>query len=278
MANWTKLMKDQSTDYRHNLKYLKRYQEEKDPQDLEWLVLNNANLVHKIVGSYRVFYSHKLDYDDLFSVGLEGLLRAIEKFDFSFETSFATYATYWIKQSVARLISDEGFTIKIPTHIFESLQQMIRQERIHNEQIPKEKMCQLLNINGDKYDLVQQVRNHMLNWTSLNRPLSHVDETEIGDLIDYQKGAVNLSTEAYVDSEAVVEGQELQRTISKGLSYLDPREKMIIINRFGLFGLPPLTLAEIGRIEGVSRERIRQLEGRAIRKLKNIMRGYEEYM
>jgi len=278
MANWTKLMKDQSTDYRHNLKYLKRYQENQDPQDLEWLILNNVNLVHKIVGGYKVFYNHKLDYDDLFSVGLEGLLRAIEKFDLSFETSFATYATYWIKQSVVRLISDEGFTIKIPTHIFESLQQMVRQERLHGGPLPKEEMCALLNIKADKYELVCQVRNHMLNWTSLNRPLSHTDDTEIGDLIDYQKGAVNLSTEAYADGEVVAEEKELQQIISKGLSYLDPREQMIIVNRFGLFGLPPLTLAEIGRMEGISRERIRQLEGRAIRKLKNLMRGYEEYV
>ena len=278
MANWVKLMKDQSTDYEHNLEYLDRYKNQQDAQALEWLVLNNANLVHKIVGGYKTFYNHKLDYDDLFSVGLEGLLKAIEKFDFSFATNFATYATYWIKQSVVRLISDEGFTIKIPTHIFETLQQVVKQERIHGENLTKEELCDRLNISEDKYELVRRVQNHMLNWTSLNRRLSNVDETEIGDLVDHQKGAINLSTEVHVNSELEAEREELQRAVTKGIGFLDPREQTIIIKRFGLFGGQIHTLSEIGQMEGISRERIRQIEARAMKKLKNILRGYEDYM
>jgi len=278
MANWMKLMKDQDSDYQHNLEFLKLYQTTGDSDALEWLVLNNANLVHKIVGGYRTFYNHKLSYDDLFSVGLEGLLRAIEKFDFNYKNNFATYATYWIKQSVVRLISDEGFMIKIPTHLFETLQQMVRHECKSDKKMTKREMCEKLEISEEKYDLLQQVRGYMLKWTSLNKPVSDFDDTEIGDLISTEIGGINLSTESVPVVGATVEAEELQLALEKGLNFLDPREKLIIIHRFGLFGVEVKTLAEIGKREGISRERIRQLESRAIRKLKRVMRGYEGYL
>jgi len=277
MANWLKLMKDQDTDYQRNMEFLKLYRTTGDSDALEWLILNNANLVHKIVGGYRTFYNHKLLYDDLFSVGLEGLLRAIEKFDFNYDNNFATYATYWIKQSVVRLISDEGFMIKIPTHLFETLQQMVRYE-FKDDRMTKKEMCEKLKISGEKYDLVQQVRGHMLKWTSINKPLSAVDDTEIGDLMSVETGVVNLSTESSPTASTTVEAEELQLAISEGLKLLDAREQLIIIHRFGLFGVEVKTLAEIGRREGISRERIRQIESRAIRKLRKVMRGYEEYL
>jgi len=278
MANWMKLMKDQDSDYKRNLEFLKAYREAGDAEALEWLILNNANLVHKIVGGYRTFYNHKLAYDDLFSVGLEGLLRAIEKFDFNYENNFATYATYWIKQSVVRLISDEGFAIRIPAHIFETMQQLVRYEFQTEGKVSKSEMCQQLGINGEKYDLIQQVRGHILKWGSLNRPLSSEDDTEIGDLLVQDDGVVNLSTQADASVGEHVEHQELQMAISEGLRFLDEREQLIIIHRFGLFGVGVKTLAEIGKHEGISRERIRQLEVRAIRKLKKVMRGYEDYI
>jgi len=278
MANWMKLMKNQDSDYQHNLTFLKLYRETRDSEALEWLILNNANLVHKIVGGYRTFYNHKLSYDDLFSVGLEGLLRAIEKFDFTYENNFATYATYWIKQSVVRLISDEGFMIKIPTHLFETLQQMVRYEFKAANQLTKQEMCELLKISSEKYDLIQQVRGYMLKWASINRPISGVDETEIGDLMSAEAGVVNLSTESSAVVGSTVEAEELQLAIEEGLKLLDPREQLIIIHRFGLFGAEVKTLAEIGKREGISRERIRQLESRAIRKLKKVMHGYESYL
>lgn len=278
MANWMKLMKNQDSDYKHNLEFLRAYREEGDADALEWLVLNNANLVHKIVGGYRTFYNHKLSYDDLFSVGLEGLLRAIEKFDFSYENNFATYATYWIKQSVVRLISDEGFAIKIPAHIFETMQQLVRLEFQNEGKLSKDDICQQLGINREKYDLIQQVRGHILKWSSLNRPLSSEDDTEVGDLLVQDDGVVNLSTQAGTLIGEGIEHEELQAAISEGLRFLDEREQLIIIHRFGLFGVGVKTLAEIGKREGISRERIRQLEVRAIRKLKKVMRGYEDYI
>ncbi|MCL1989478.1 MAG: sigma-70 family RNA polymerase sigma factor [Defluviitaleaceae bacterium] len=278
MANWMKLMQNQDSDYQHNMKFLRLYRETGDKDALEWLILNNANLVHKIVGSYRTFYNHKLSYDDLFSVGLEGLLRAVDKFDFAYENNFATYATYWIKQCVVRLISDEGFMIKIPTHIFETLQQIVKCEFKHKHQLTKKEICEQLKISEDKYELVQQVRSHMLKWDSLNRPISIADDTEIGELLSPHMGVTQLSTDALPVAGSTVEAEELQVAIGEGLQLLDDREQLIIIHRFGLFGAEVKTLAEIGKREGISRERIRQLESRAIRKLKGVMREYENYL
>ena len=267
MANWLKLMKNQDCDHQHNIEFLKRYHETKSPEAYEWLILNNANLVHKIVGNYRTFYNHRLDYDDLFSVGLDGLLRAIDKFDFSYDNNFATYATYWIKQSVVRLISDEGFIIKVPTHLFETMQQIVKHELQTDGRITREQICKTLKISYEKYDLIQQVRGHILKWTSLNKPISTFDDTEIGDLL----------SSTFKEDESVLD-EELLAAIVAGLQNLDPREQEIITKRFGLFGHEPKTLAEIGRGAGISRERIRQLESRALRKMRQAMRDYREYL
>jgi len=167
--------------------------------------------------------------------------------------------------------------IKIPTHLFETLQQMVRYE-IKYDKMTKEEMCEKLKISGDKYDLVQKVRGHILKWTSLNRPLSAIDDTEIGDLMSEEAGVVNLSTESSSVVGATVEAEELHLAISEGLKFLDSREQLIISHRFGLLGAEVKTLAEIGKREGISRERIRQIESRAIRKLKKVMRGYESYL
>ena len=278
MASWVKLMKNQDADYQHNLEFLKLYRQTGDEEALEWLILNNANLVHKIVSRYRTFYNHKLSYDDLFSIGLEGLFRAINKFDFTYENNFATYATYWIRQCVVRLISDEGFMIKIPTHLFETMQQIIKYEVIIDEPLTKKELCDKLKISEEKYDLVGQVRHSILTWASINRPVSAMDDTEIGDLLSVESGVINLSTDGSNPIGKNIEIEELQQIISKGLTLLDEREQLIIIHRFGLFGAEVKTLSEIGKREGISRERIRQLEFRAIRKLRKVMHGYEEYL
>jgi len=278
MANWMKLMKNQDANYQHNLKYLQEFQETKSEPTLEWLILNNANLVHKIVGNYRNFYGHKLAYDDLFSVGLDGLVRAIQKFDCNFNTNFSTYATYWIKQGIVRHISDEGFMVKIPTHLFETLQQIVKIELQNDGVIDKDKICEDLAITDEKFELISQVRNGMLSWSSINRPVSAADDTEIGDLMSTESGTRNLSTDSIPRLEKTFETEELQSAISEGLKTLDGREQLIIIHRFGLFGAEVRTLADIGKTEGISRERIRQIETRAIRKLRKALHNYHLYV
>lgn len=277
------LMRKHSNDYQHNLEYLKKYRLENDESALEWLIFNNTNLVHKIIGRYTKFYHHKLDYDDLFSVGLEGLMKAIEKFDFTYDNNFSTYATYWVKQAVTRTIADEGFTIRIPVHMFESINQVMRYEQKAdqgNEAIDVSNLCGELNIPMEKYEAVKRVQTYMLKPTSLNGFVSKEDEdTELQDLISNEN---ELLTEGgsrmYDNPEKKAMDEDLKAYMDKMILSLNPREQFVITHRFGLNGAEKKTLEEIGAIEGVTRERIRQIEAKAMRKLRTLLIRYKEYL
>lgn len=277
------LMRKHSNDYQHNLEYLKKYRLENDESALEWLIFNNTNLVHKIIGRYTKFYHHKLDYDDLFSVGLEGLMKAIEKFDFTYDNNFSTYATYWVKQAVTRTIADEGFTIRIPVHMFESINQVMRYEQKAdqgNEPIDVSNLCGELNIPMEKYEAVKRVQTYMLKPTSLNGFVSKEDEdTELQDLISNEN---ELLTEGgsrmYDNPEKKAMDEDLKAYMDKMILSLNPREQFVITHRFGLNGAEKKTLEEIGAIEGVTRERIRQIEAKAMRKLRTLLIRYKEYL
>lgn len=270
------LMRSQANDFQHNITYLKKYREESCQDSIEWLICNNANLVHKIVGRYTKFYHHKLDYDDLFSVGLEGLMKAIERFDFNYDNNFSTYATYWIKQAITRAIADEGFTIRIPVHMFESLNQVMRYEQKADQ---KNKMVDVDDLLGDlqipleKYEAVKRVHSYLMKPTSLNGFVSKEDDdTEIQDLIttDHDLAAEGAS-EAYRCPEQQIMEKDLKIQVQYLVDQLNPRERFVITHRFGLAGAEKKTLEEIGELEGVTRERIRQIEARAMRKLRNLM-------
>ena len=277
------LMRKHSNDYQYNLEYLKRYRLEQDEAALEWLIFNNTNLVHKIIGRYTKIYSHKLDYDDLFSVGIEGLIKAIEKFDFSFENNFSTYATYWIKQAVTRTIADEGFTIRIPVHMFESINQVTRYEQSadqQNHEVDVNHLCQDLKINVDKYETVKKVQTYMLKPTSLNGFVSKdEDDTELQDLISTEsEPLVAGASKLYESPEKRLLDNDLKQYLEEIIQSLNPREQFIIINRFGLNGVEKKTLEEIGELEGVTRERIRQIEAKAMRKLRTLLLRSKEYL
>lgn len=277
------LMRSQNNDYKYNLEYLKKYRLDNDQEALEWLICNNTNLVHKIVGRYTKFYHHKLDYDDLFSVGLEGLMKAIEKFDFGFDNNFSTYATYWIKQGVTRTIADEGFTIRIPVHMFESINQVMKYEQTASQDgdnINVEALCGELKIPFEKYEAVKRVQTYMLKPTSLNGFVSREDEdTELQDLItsDHELLSEGISY-AYEDPEKKMMDKDLKLYMQKMILNLNPREQFVITHRFGLNGEEKKTLEEIGEIEGVTRERIRQIEAKAMRKLRTLLLRYKEYL
>jgi len=277
------LMRSQSNDYKYNLEYLKKYRLENDQDSLEWLICNNTNLVHKIVGRYTKFYNHKLDYDDLFSVGLEGLMKAIEKFDFSFDNNFSTYATYWIKQGITRSIADEGFTIRIPVHMFESINQVMKYEQKinqENENVDVEGLCGELKIPYEKYEAVKRVQTYMLKPQSLNGFVSKDDEdTELQDLITSDHDMSNAGGSTMFDNpEKKVMDKDLKSHMQKMILNLNPREQFVIKHRFGIDGEEKKTLEEIGEIEGVTRERIRQIEAKAMRKLRTLLMRYKEYL
>ena len=277
------LMKKHSNDYQYNLEYLKRYRLENDESALEWLIFNNTNLVHKIIGRYTKFYHHKLDYDDLFSVGLEGLMKAIEKFDFKYDNNFSTYATYWIKQAVTRTIADEGFTIRIPVHMFESINQVMRYEQNADQKditIDVKNLCGELNIPVEKYEAVKRVQTYMLKPTSLNGFVSKEDDdTELQDLISNENELLfDRGSRLYDNPEKKAMNEDLKAYMDKMILSLNPREQFVLTHRFGLNGAEKKTLEEIGEIEGVTRERIRQIEAKAMRKLRTSLMRYKEYL
>lgn len=277
------LMRKHSNDYQYNLEYLKKYRLENDESALEWLIFNNTNLVHKIIGRYTKFYHHKLDYDDLFSVGLEGLMKAIEKFDFNYDNNFSTYATYWIKQAVTRTIADEGFTIRIPVHMFESINQVMRYEQKADqgdEPLDVSNLCGELNIPVEKYEAVKRVQTYMLKPTSLNGFVSKEDEdTELQDLISNDNELLQQGgSRIYDNPEKKAMDEDLKAYMDKMILSLNPREQFVITHRFGLNGAEKKTLEEIGEIEGVTRERIRQIEAKAMRKLRTLLIRYKEYL
>lgn len=277
------LMKKHSNDYQYNLEYLKKYRLEHDESALEWLIFNNTNLVHKIIGRYTKFYQHKLDYDDLFSVGLEGLMKAIEKFDFKYDNNFSTYATYWIKQAVTRTIADEGFTIRIPVHMFESINQVMRYEQNADQKdipVDVKNLCGDLNIPVEKYEAVKRVQTYMLKPTSLNGFVSKEDEdTELQDLISNENELLfDRSSRLYDNPEKKAMNEDLKAYMDKMILSLNPREQFVLTHRFGLNGAERKTLEEIGEIEGVTRERIRQIEAKAMRKLRTLLIRYKEYL
>ena len=279
------LMRNQTNDYKYNLEYLKKYRLENNEEALEWLICNNANLVHKIVGRYTKFYNHKLDYDDLFSVGLEGLMKAIEKFDFSFDNNFSTYATYWIKQGVTRAIADEGFTIRIPVHMFESINQVMKYEQKVNQEnseteVNINNLCDELKIAHEKYEAVKRVQTYMLKPQSLNGFVSKEDEdTELQDLITSDHDLTNEGGSSISDSpEKKMMDKDLKTHMQNMIQNLNPREQFVIKHRFGIDGIEKKTLEEIGEIEGVTRERIRQIEAKAMRKLRTLLMRHKEYI
>lgn len=277
------LMRNSSNDYQRNLEVLTHYRQTEDREALEWLIVNNTNLVHKIVGRYTKLYNHKLDYDDLFSVGLEGLMKAIERFDLSFENNFSTYATYWIKQAITRTIADEGFTIRIPVHMFESINQVSKYEQkksMVNEEVDVDNLCDELKIPQEKYDAVKRVQTYVLKPKSLNGFLNRDDDdTELQDLMtsDNDLSAADGGQSAYEDVEKKMMDQELSDHLLNVMKRLNDREQFVLTHRFGLGGKDKKTLEEIGETWGVTRERIRQIEAKAMRKLRTLLVRYEEY-
>ena len=281
-CTWQLLMRNQNNDYQYNLDYLEKYHLERDEQALEWLIFNNSNLVHKIVGRYKKIYHHKLDYDDLFSVGLEGLIKAIEKFDFNFKNNFSTYATYWIKQGIMRAIADEGFTIRIPVHLFETLNQVMKYEQSikqHDELLDVDHLCDKLELPFEKYEIIKRVQTMMLKPTSLNGFVSKEEEdTEIQDLVTINHSLIAEELPPDSDNpEKKILDKELKAHMEKMILHLNSREQFVITHRFGLDGVNRKTLEEIGAIEGVTRERIRQIESRAMKKLRKLMSGYKDH-
>jgi RNA polymerase primary sigma factor len=245
---------------------LARRKDEGDEEAKRKLIESNLRLVMSITRNYTKAGVPLLD---LIQEGNLGLIRAVEKFDYKLGFKLSTYATWWIRQAVTRALADQGRTIRLPVHVADQVRRLMRSRRVLTQKLNRDPTIDELSAeSGFAPKRVEELLDLVEHPVSLETPVGD-GESNFGDLVEDTKA--DLPEDMTARRLRAVE-------VAVALQHLNPRLQRVLALRFGLDGEKPQTLEQVGAELGITRERVRQLEGRALRELRAVAPGLELYL
>ncbi|HET8751933.1 MAG TPA: sigma-70 family RNA polymerase sigma factor [Gaiellaceae bacterium] len=245
---------------------LARRKDEGDEAAKRRLIESNLRLVMAITRNYT---RANVPLLDLIQEGNLGLIRAVEKFDYRLGYKLSTYATWWIRQAITRALADQGRTIRLPVHVADQVRRLLRARRQLAQKLNREpSLAELARETQQSEERVRELLELVETPVSLETPVGD-GESMYGDLIE--------DVHSLAPHEQSAE-QARARELAGALEQLNPRMHRVLSLRFGLDGEPPQTLEEVGTQLGITRERVRQLETRALRELRLAAPGLEHYL